>query len=66
MHKTVLSDNDYPNITKAFKESYTNTTTTQFTKIKMNYKAHLELLEYFKNNIDEIETWFNIISPEKT
>lgn len=35
-----------------------------FTKVKMNYDAHLALIEYFHENIAKIEKWFNVITPE--
>ena len=35
------------------------------TKVKMDIKADEALLKYFSNNINNIETWFNIITPEK-
>lgn len=35
-----------------------------FTKTKINYAAHQALRNYFSNHITEIESWFNIISPE--
>ena len=35
-----------------------------FTKIKMEYTAHLALCRYFHANIRRIETWFNVITPE--
>jgi len=65
VNDTILNLKAYPNISKAFHTSYAedNTLGTQFTKIKMNYDAHLEFLDYFKNNIDRIESWFNIIQP---
>ena len=31
----------------------------------MNIEADRILLDYFSNNIEHIETWFNIISPNK-
>lgn len=35
-----------------------------FTKTKIDYYAHKALCDYFAKNIDKIEHWFNIISPE--
>lgn len=35
-----------------------------FTKVKMEYTAHLALCRYFHNNIKRIESWFNVITPE--
>jgi hypothetical protein len=36
----------------------------QFTKIQMNWNANNILLDYFNVNIQSIESWFNIISPQ--
>ena len=36
----------------------------QFTKVQMNLEADRILLKYFESNIDNIESWFNIISPK--
>jgi hypothetical protein len=39
----------------------------EFTKVQMNIRADALLLNYFRENIEMIEGWFNIISPrEKT
>ena len=35
----------------------------QFTKVQMNLEADRLLLQYFKENLDVIETWFNVVSP---
>ncbi len=35
-----------------------------FTKTKMNYSAHQALCNYFSIHINDIEHWFNVISPE--
>lgn len=35
----------------------------QFTKVQMNLKADKILLEYFNKNLENVESWFNIISP---
>jgi hypothetical protein len=37
----------------------------QFTKVQMNIEADSILLKYFKDNIRNIERWFNVISPGK-
>ena len=37
----------------------------QFTKTQMNIEADRILLKYFRDNIDEVEKWFNVISPNK-
>ena len=37
----------------------------QFTKVQMDYHADQVLQKYFKENAARIETWFNVIAPEK-
>lgn len=36
-----------------------------FTKTKIDKNAHDALCDYFSENINTIEEWFNVISPEK-
>ena len=36
-----------------------------FTKTKIDKNAHDALCDYFSENINAIEEWFNVISPEK-
>lgn len=36
----------------------------EFTKVQMNIEADRLLLKYFESNIQNIESWFNIISPK--
>lgn len=31
----------------------------------MNIEADRILLKYFKNNVNEVEKWFNVISPSR-
>ncbi len=55
---------EYSNIKKAFLESYgPDKASNQFTKVKMNFLAHWELVNYFNENKEKIERWFNIITP---
>ncbi len=35
----------------------------QFTKVQMNLEADLALQDYFKHNLEHVESWFNIIAP---
>jgi hypothetical protein len=35
----------------------------QFTKVQMNSEADSILMKYFEENLSNIESWFNIISP---
>jgi len=52
-------------VQQAFQRSYSATKKKNvFTKVKMDFDADFVLLQYFKDNINEIEQWFNIISPE--
>ncbi len=37
----------------------------QFTKVQMNIEADRILLNYFRENIKTVESWFNIISPSR-
>lgn len=55
----------YTKVQEAFKNSYiVNKKTNVFTKVKMDLEADAALLRYFKDKLNEIETWFNIITPE--
>ncbi len=55
---------EYLKIQEAFKNSYTaDKKRNVFTKVKMDLKADEILQKYFKENIDKIEGWFNVISP---
>ncbi len=56
---------EYKSIKEAFLASYNwEKTSNQFTKIKMSYEADKKLQKYFSQNIDKIESWFNIIAPK--
>jgi len=35
----------------------------QFTKVQMNIEADRILLKYFSDNLETVESWFNVISP---
>ena len=61
----LLSPNrKYEIVKEAFNSSYSeNKKQNVFTKVKMNYEAHKALSFYFKENLSDIEKWFNIISP---
>jgi len=55
----------YTSIRNAFLDSYKEGKKNNvFTKVKMEYTAHLALCRYFHNNIKSIESWFNVITPE--
>ncbi len=55
----------YRKVQKAFKSSYTaNKKRNIFTKVRMDFDADAVLIKYFSNKLNEVEGWFNIISPE--
>ena len=56
--------NEYKCVRKAFLDSYKDgKKQNRFTKVKMDKDAHEALRYYFKTNYEEIEKWFNVISP---
>lgn len=56
---------EYKYVQEAFKNSYTSYKKRNvFTKVRMDKSADDALLKYFANNISNIESWFNIITPE--
>jgi hypothetical protein len=56
----------YQPIKHAFLESYKEgKKQNMFTKVKMNIEAHYALINYFHNKRQQIEQWFNIISPNQ-
>lgn len=61
--------NPQPNyliVQKAFQNSYNvDKKRNIFTKVKMDYDADKLLLKYFSDNLNNIESWFNIITPDK-
>lgn len=51
---------------KAFLASYgRQKTKNRFTKVQMDYHADQALQKYFKDNVQRIEKWFNVIQPMK-
>lgn len=55
----------YQAVQEAFLNSYKEGKKSNiFTKVKMNYNAHVALTKYFQENMDTIENWFNIITPK--
>ncbi|MCD8297010.1 MAG: hypothetical protein LUC88_05495 [Prevotella sp.] len=55
---------EYKSIRQSFLSSYKKgKKSNSFTKVKMNAKAHQALCYYFRKNLDNIEKWFNVISP---
>ncbi len=56
---------EYKSVQEAFKNSYSSDKKRNvFTKVRMDKSADDALLKYFANNISNIESWFNIITPE--
>ena len=56
----------YLPIKYAFLESYKEgKKQNMFTKVKMSIEAHYALINYFHNKRQQIEQWFNIISPNQ-
>ena len=54
----------YQVVRNAFLSSYQDgKKNNTFTKVRIDYAAHLALTQYFQKNIDAIERWFNVISP---
>jgi hypothetical protein len=48
----------------AFLKSYSGSQgNNRFTKVKMDLKADKALRQYFRNHEDEVESWYNVISP---
>ena len=57
---------EYQFLRDTFLSSYTEgKKKNQFTKVQMNIEADRILLKYFKDNIQNVEKWFNVISPSK-
>lgn len=55
---------NYRTVKEAFVASYSQKKKkNQFTKVQMNMKAHTALINYFSNNLSQIEKWFDIIAP---
>lgn len=56
---------EYEVVQKAFFDSYKEGKKSNiFTKVNMNYDAHIALMRYFHENRVKIEQWFNVITPE--
>jgi hypothetical protein len=58
---------DYEVVRDSFLASYSESKKrNQFTKVKMNKNADFQLLRYFRDNLNKIESWFNIITNNKS
>ncbi len=54
----------YESVKKAFIQSYTGDKgKNRFTKVQISWEAHQSLQRYFQDNLEEVESWFNTISP---
>ena len=61
----VVLSGKYENAKTAFLESYAKEKKyNQFTKTRMNLRAHRELESYFLHNSRITEKWFGVVSPE--
>jgi len=57
---------EFEPIRKAFLSSYTqDKKKNQFTKVQMNIDADGILLDFFRKNLETIESWFKVISPKE-
>lgn len=62
----LLSKSENADVRDAFLASYgPNKSENRFTKVKMDRQADAILQQYFSDNLAEIESWFNVISPAK-
>jgi len=63
----IKPEKDYEGIRKAFLTSYrqTNRRKNRFTKVQMGHPAHVLLLKFFRENKQEVEKWFNVVTPKK-
>jgi hypothetical protein len=56
----------YLSIRRAFLASYSGAgVRNQFTKVQMALNADAALQSFFRSNQERIESWFNVISPDK-
>jgi len=56
---------EYIKVKEAFKSSYTaHKKRNVFTKVKMDFEADAVLLKYFSDKLNEVEGWFNVITPD--
>lgn len=61
-----FSKSENADVRDAFLASYgPNKSENRFTKVKMDRQADAILQQYFSDNLAEIESWFNVISPAK-
>ena len=62
----VLNDAEFGAVRSAFEKSYEKgKKVNRFTKTMMDYEADMILTEYFAENLDEIESWFNVVAPRE-
>ena len=59
------SEAEYTAVASAFAESHKeNKKRTRFTKVQMDYDSDVVLQKYFADNVERVESWFNVISPD--
>lgn len=59
-------DDKYKAVKRAFVASYEEGKKANiFTKTKIDRDAHNALCDYFSEHINKIESWFNVVAPEK-
>ena len=64
IHKIMTKEADFEAVKIAFEKSYEKgKKINRFTKITMDIDADVVLTKYFKENIKEVESWFNVIAP---
>ena len=60
------SDTTFKAVKTAFERSYEKgRKANRFTKTNMDIEANIALTKYFNNNLDNIESWFNVITPNE-
>jgi hypothetical protein len=64
LQKLISGESAFETVKRAFENSYgLNKKFNRFTKTTMDIEADLVLSKYFINNLQEIESWFNIVAP---
>lgn len=64
IEKIMLGDSAFSIVRNAFEQSYRKgKKVNKFTKANMDCNADKVLVKYFSDNIDEVQSWFNVITP---
>jgi hypothetical protein len=62
----VLNESAFSAVRSAFEKSYEQgKKANRFTKSMMDYDADIFLTRYFTENLEHIESWFNVIAPKE-